>query len=318
MVGAGAVAAGFAGVEVGFEDQAIGGVVAGVFEAGAGVAGGGFFVGPVPGAFDGVPGVGEGLSGREIEGGGVVAGGVVDAGPAGAGAGDVVGFKAGDGAFDGVAAGEEGGGAPVGVFAVHDELVVLGVDAAAGFVEDEGVFDEGVGVFGEVVFGGDGPAALAVGHPGVKLEEGVEVMPAAVVFGFDGGVAVPAHVAVFQAGFDPEGGFDGVQAAAKAPAVAVDHLEGGDAAWLGGVGAVVFGEQAEVVDGDRLLVVSFAVAGDGFDDGFEGGAVGGAVGLDFDALDGVGAAEGGDEKEEEEGDREEGAEGHFGFLVVRV
>jgi hypothetical protein len=70
-----------------------------------------------------------------------------------------VGLEAADDALEGVAAGQEGRGRPVGLVADHLELVVLGVDDVAAFVEDEGVGDEGLGVLVEVVFAGDGAAA---------------------------------------------------------------------------------------------------------------------------------------------------------------
>ena len=171
------------------------------------------------------------------------------------------------------------------MFAIHHELIVDGIDTAARSIEHECFGNQLIAVEGEIVFGGNGPAPFAVGLPGVELQEDVEIVPTAVVLSFDRGVAIPTDIAMVPTGSDPQRRLDGVQAATQAPAVAIDFLEGGNSARLGGICQMVIRQQAIVVNGDRALVVGLAIARDRFDDRLQRAAIWGFVGLHLDPPD---------------------------------
>ncbi len=244
-------------------------------------------VAPVPGVGHGVPGVGEREAGGQVDGRRVAAVGVEDARPAFVGPAAMVRLQPADHVIQLVAAAQQRRGQPVHPVAIAAELVVLRIDALAGLVEHEGVLDQFFGAARQFVFAGDGPPArcTGVGLPGVELQEGVEVVPLAVVIGLDRGVPVPAHEPPAPAQLPPQGRFLGVQAAAEAPAVAVDFLEHGQPARLARIGEMIVAQLHEVVDGNGLFIVGLARLGNRLDDRLEAGAVGGLVGQDLDLGD---------------------------------
>src|SRR5208283_524126 len=94
-----------------------------------------------------------------------------------------MGLQSSNDIFEFVAAGQKRWGPPVDLVAQASELVVPGINTLAGRVEDKGLANQGNGIAVQVVFTGNGSAAgcRRIGHPGIKFEKSIEIMPFVIV-----------------------------------------------------------------------------------------------------------------------------------------
>ena len=180
-------------------------------------------------------------------------------------------------ALERIAADQERRCRPIHLVADVFEAIVRLIGHFAGRVGDECLGDQGR-VGSDVLLACDRPAArrLRIGHPGIELEERVQVMPPAAVENLDGRVSriAPTPITPWVARRLPKRGQHRVFAAAQRPAVDVDQLQRRNSAGFAWIGVMVIGVAAEVVDRDRALVVRLAVLGDRLDNRRQGRAVG--------------------------------------------
>lgn len=151
---------------------------------------------------------------------------------------------------------------------VVEPVTGLVIDLPHG-IEDDSVGDEarrGLDVF--LTGNRTSPGRLRVGLPRIKLQERVEIVPAAAVENLDRRVPgrAPSAISPFVSRRFPQGGHHRMLPAAERPAVYVDEFQRRNAARLVWVSVVIVDVAAEVVQRDDLLVVGPAAAGHRVDD----------------------------------------------------